>query len=154
MIRGISFIVEQGKNRVLCDILNNIDVSKYSWYNIKNQQEAWCETENGKQEVFLQGLNYKGEDFKECITPKHYIVFLKLEAYLSETNNFDIHTYEEFKNSPCQILLLIYDCEFVEIYAKEKKVIERIYETAQRKKFTEIKYIMDNNDGRRIMDIL
>ena len=42
-----------------------------------------------------------------------------LQAYFPGDQFCDLHTYQEFVGSDCQILLLIHDCEFVEIYVKE-----------------------------------
>ena len=151
MIKGISFIITQGRERMLWDILNNIDVVKYNWRNITSQQEAWIK--KGEEE-FLPNAFYEGGLLKQCIMQEHYIIFLKLEAYLGEIGDADISTYEEFLKSDCQILLLIYDCEFVEIYAKEQNVVEALYETARYNDFKDIGYITDETDKRKVMDIL
>lgn len=153
MIRGMSFEIKKRGNRILKEIFENINVLKYCWYSIEEQREAWCFVDSREKE-FLENEYYQGQDFLEAIRKDHYIVFLKLEAYLEETNCYDIHSYEEFQNSKCKILLLIYDCNFVEIFAQDEKVIRKFYENARKKKFGEIEFITDTNDKRTILDVL
>ncbi len=102
----------------------------------------------------MEGIYYQGKDFEKYINKDHYVIFLKLEAFGENTKKFDIHTYEEFQNSDCQILLLIYDCKYIEVFAKEKDVIQSIYENAKKKDFAEAEYITDENDERYILDVL
>lgn len=153
MIRGVTFKIPQKKDNILWKILNCIDVQKYDWYNIESQNESWSYVNDLEERYFLEENYYDGGSFSQEIFEEHYIIALKLQAYLVGMDFFEIHTYEEFQKSTCQILLLIYDCEFVEIYAKEQNVIIAIYDNAQNNNFIEIEYITDANDGRKIMDI-
>ena len=61
-----------------------------------------------------------------------------------------MHTYDDFLNGDCQLVLLIYDCEFVEIYVKYKAIVRALYENALSNKYTEVEYITDSNDARRL----
>lgn len=151
MIRGVFLKVEENKDRMLWEILKCIDIPKYHWYNIWSQYEA---RGSDYGEEFLEDDYYEGSDFLETINQKHYIIFLKLEAYLEKTDNVDIHTYEEFWKSDCKILILIADCTYIEIYAKEESVIKSIYGNARKGGFCKVEYITDMNDGRTKMDVL
>ena len=151
MTRGVSFDIPQITGNSLWQILNCLDVEKYCWYNIDSQNEVW---ESPHGELFFKKEFYDGEEFLKCIALDHYIIFLKLQAYFDNSNFFDIHTYEEFQKSDCQLLLLINDCEYVEIYAKDQAVIEAIYENALKNNFTKVKYTTESNDGRTKMDVL
>lgn len=154
MKRGISFIICQKEDHILWKILSSINIEKYNWFNIENQNESYlCEDELG-EEPFLGNTIYNGHDFAKRIIKDHYIIFLKLEAYEGKTNSFNIHSYEEFQKSSCQLLLLINDCTFVEIYAKDQIIMDTIYKNAQKYGFTEVEYIYDNNDERKNMDVL
>lgn len=153
MVRGISFKVEKKEDRILEEILKGINVLNYDWYNIESQMEAWYFEDDG-EEGFLADTYYSGRELLKNISKNHYVIFLKLEAYPKKTNDFDQHTLEEFQSSECKILLLIYDCRYVEIFAKEKNIIDNLYINAQKKGFTKIEYITDVNDGRIKMDVL
>lgn len=154
MNRGVSFKVSQENDNILWKILNCINIKKYNWFNIKNQNESWHRIDNFVDKPFLENVFYNGESFAEQIQKNHYIIFLKLEAYEGYSDFYDIHSYEEFQKNSCKLLLLMYDCDFVEIYAKEQYIIYEIYKNAQRNNFMEIKYICDTNDERKTMDVL
>ena len=82
------------------------------------------------------------------------MIFLKLQAYSEEEPYADIHTYDEFIKSSCLLLVLIYDCESVEIFSKVERITRSLFDNARRKGFSETTLITDENDGRTKMDIL
>lgn len=84
----------------------------------------------------------------------HFIVFLKLLAFNKNRRFFNIQTYEEFQNSDCQLLILIYDCQQVEVYAKSQKEIQTIYQNAINNKYIDVTYITNENNKRTQMNIL
>ena len=51
-------------------------------------------------------------------------------------------------------MVLIWDCEFVEVYSKDEELTQRMYESAQKNDYKEITIITDENDKRVNMDIL
>ena len=154
MIRGVSFRIRQDDGRILCSILKSINIRKYTWYNIQNQEEAWDIAEGNRGKEFLEKACYDGNSMWECMNQKHYIIFLKLEAFLQQNSGLNVQTYEEFQKNDCEILLLIYDCEYVEIFLKENRLSEKIYNSAVEQGFEDVEYITDINDRRRIMDVL
>lgn len=152
MIRGISFRIEQRENgRVLSEIFQSIDVKKYNWYNILDQNEVW---KNFAGEKSLGEEYYSGNDFEKIINSEHYILFLKLQAYFKMVNYQNLHTYKEFVEDNCQLLVLVSDSEFVEIYAKEITVLKHIYDTAEENEYFDIEYITDDNDSRIGFNVL
>ncbi|WP_444641541.1 DUF2691 family protein [Caproiciproducens sp. R1] len=150
MIRGVSFNVLPCDN-TLYQIFKCIDVEKYCWYNIDSQNEAW---NNPQGTPFFETDYYDGKSFLRHIISDHFIIFLKLQAYFKNGSFFDIHSYKEFDKSDCQLLLLIYDSQSVEIYAKDQILIKDIYENALANYYTKIQYITESNDGRTTMDVL
>lgn len=151
-IRGVSFRVPQGRNDLLQEILDGIDIQTFCWYNVESQNEAWSNPE--ENEALFRKERYNGAEFSRVIQRPHFVVFLKLEAYPPGENCPDIHSYEEFLKSSCLLLMLIYDCEFVEIFAKDAHTTNTLLENAHRKGFLEIALITDENDGRTRMDIM
>lgn len=148
MLRGVQFKISQGKNNNLFELLKCINVKKYYWYIINEQTEVWSETKND----FFENDNYTGESFSDAIMKNHFIVFLKVQAYLQKENYYNIDAYPEFIESSCQIMFLIYDCENVEIYAKDTLIIHNIYNNAL-SVFGDVAYITDENDDRTGMNI-
>lgn len=150
-IRGVSFRVPQRREFLLQEILDGADIQTLFWYNVENQNEVWSLPQ---YEIFFEKECYDGLSFCELIKQPHFVVFLKLQAYLSEENYAGIHTYDEFLKSNCLLMVLIYDCEFVEIFCKDINITNALFDNARRKGFLEPELITDGNDGRTKMDIL
>ena len=149
MKRGISFKIPQEKTNILWKILGGIDIAKYWWYNIISQTEIWGVSDF---EDFLED-HYRGKDFAEHIQNEHFVLFVKLQAYASHSNFQNIPSFEEYIESDCQIVLLINDCEFVEIYAKDQTVVESLFFNAQRNGFKLIRYLTDETDTRTTLNV-
>lgn len=150
-IRGVSFRVPQGRNDILQEILDGINVQTLFWYNVESQNEVWSVPH---YKDFFKEEYYSGQDFYEQIKLPHLVIFLKLQAYSEEEPYADIHTYDEFIKSSCLLLVLIYDCESVEIFSKDERITRSLFDNARRKGFSETALITDENDGRTKMDIL
>lgn len=151
MIRGISFQIPQMTTNTLWEFLRDIDIKRYFWYIISDQSEVWDEFH--KKDFFDRDL-YNGFDFFNLIQTNHYIIFLKLQMFLELCNFKNLHTYDDFINNDCKLILLVYDCEYVEIYSKNIATIDAIYQRAKANGYNNIEYITDMNDGRTKMDIL
>lgn len=148
MLRGISFKFKNISNTVLLDILGCIDVENYCWYNIESQTQIWDKT---KKNNLLASNYYDGATLRKEISLEHFAMFVKFQAYFKSSVFTDINTYDDFKNSDCQIMLLIHDCDFVEIYAKDKEVMDKFYNRALKLDCEEVEYTTDKNDGRTRM---
>lgn len=152
MIKGVSFRIEQCEHeKVLFKIFQFIDVKKYNWYNVLDQNEVW---KNFEGEKCLKEEYYSGNEFENVINSEHYVLFLKLQAYQKTVNYQNLHTYKEFAEDNCQLLVLVSDSEFVEIYAKELPVLKNIYGFAEQNAFFDMEYITDDNDSRTVFNIL
>ena len=85
---------------------------------------------------------------------KHFIVFLKMQAYLEPENFKEIIALDDFNKSKCRLILLIYDCEYVEVYAKDKNIIQSVYSNAISNNFSDIKLLKDSGITRKTFCIL
>ncbi len=151
MIRGLSFEIPQQITDTLWKILSAADISKYFWYCDQSQTEVWG-TEGGND--FFSQEFYDGESFSKHIQLVHHIIFLKLQARFTPQHHQNIHSYDAFASSDCQLLMLVNDCVYVEIYIKDQSVIDAIFERAKLLGYSKIKYITSNNDVRTKMDVL
>lgn len=149
--RGVSFVVPQRSTNLLETIFEGVNIQTMYWYNVESQNEVWSMP---PQKDFFEKEIYTGDCFFKQISMPHFIIFLKLQAYANEEKFEDIHTYEDFLRSNCILLLLIYDCENVEVFTKDDNLTETIMKNAQRNGFLEIELITCENDGRVKMDVL
>lgn len=147
---GIFFRTNSADN-ILKTIFNNVNLRKFEWYNIPEQTESYGIP---MYTTLFNQKYYSGSDFSKCIANNHLIVFLKLQAYLELENFKEIITLDDFKKSKCKLILLIYDCEYVEVYAKDKNIIQSIYSNAINNNFSDIKLLKDSGITRKTFCIL
>lgn len=150
MVRGVSFEIPQKTAYALRDIFKTVDMEQFYWYVVQAQTETW---DKPFGEDFFKKEIYLGNEFSKIIQEKHFIVFLKLQAYPCLKNFQNISTYSGFKKSDCQLILLIYDCSFVEVYAKNQAVLQGIFQRASQMCCKNLTYITDQSDTRTKMDI-
>ncbi|MDR1003114.1 MAG: DUF2691 family protein [Oscillospiraceae bacterium] len=148
MIIGVTFYAKKHGNFLLWEILKCVDIENYVWY--VEQDEAYTRPPD---EAFFEKDSYDGNEFAKLVLADHYIIFLKAGAYLKNGSYFDIKTYEDFVKSDCRLLLLICDCTYVDIYAKDENISKAIYETAIANGYKDVEYVTEKNDGRTRMDI-
>ena len=151
MIRGVHFKIPQKMDNIIFNILCCLNVESYYWFKISSQTEVWGEQ---IEEDFFEKEFYKGDEFLNIIKNKHRIIFLKIQGYLKECDIKNIHTYKEFVDSNCNIIILIYDCEFVEIYSKNESTSILLFRRAKALVYKSCGYITDDNDSRTKMDVL
>ena len=154
MVRGVSFEVADPSINLLHKILDCIEPENYCWHNIQSQNETW--TNLSLEEDFLDKDYYSGTDFSNLIIKEHFIIFLKLQAYDRNSDYYfsEVQTYEEFRTSDCQLLLLVNDCRFVEIYANNINLTQKLYKNALLNNWDKICYITEQNDLRLRMFVL
>ncbi|NTW95490.1 MAG: DUF2691 family protein [Erysipelotrichaceae bacterium] len=150
IIRGVSFTAEYRVN-LLKVIFEQINVKEFMWVNVLSQNEVWKNIHGG---TAIDQEFYNGEDFLSMINSEYWIIFLKLQAYHILGLHTDIHSYQDFINSDCMLVCLIADSKYVQIYAKDQTMIRILYERAMANGFTEIKYLLDNNDTRWKLDVV
>lgn len=151
MVRGIEFEILQKTTDTLWKILKCIKIENYKWHIIDSQEEVWNEEQ---KKDFFDCKEICGNDFVNKIKTNHYVVFLKLQAYFTDGVFYDVQTYDEFIKDDCQILLLINDCDFVEIYCKDENISNAIYNHVISNGFKNVKYITNDNDNRTTMNVL
>ena len=121
---GIRFeLMQTFDTKCLFEILKYLKEKNFFWYIVESQTEVWAD-KNGKEAFGKQ--KYNTQEFYEVISCNHYAVFLKIQAYLKQNSFYEIHTKKEFEESDCQMLLLICDSFWCDIYTKEY-LIDFIY---------------------------
>lgn len=78
----------------------------------------------------------------------YYLIFVELKAFSKTSNVGDITTYQEFIGSDCQFVILIVDCSYVTLYAKDQNTVKHLFLKAIANGYENTEYIADENDGR------
>ncbi|MGJ7912942.1 DUF2691 family protein [Neobacillus sp. LXY-1] len=149
-MRGFSFKVPNSSERVLEEILKPIDITEYNWRIGYGESYVMNESELGKKPFPTDVKEIDGTTLKELISKEGYLViFADLKAFPKGKIVTDINTYEEFIISDCQLVLLLSDCDYCEIYCKDKNNLERMTQHAKICVFEEVEYTTEENDGRK-----
>ncbi len=143
---GIEFKLKTSYEKILYDILKNINFNDYQWEIV--EEEIYYES-NPERHLPSQ---LSGRELKKEISDNgdYLVYFLNLQVYLNGSKISHIETYDDFVNSDCELILLFNDNEFIEIYMKENELKEKILQNLSSKGILyEIK--TRENDGRTIM---
>lgn len=148
-MRGFSFKVSSSSGKLLDDILKPVNITEFDWY------IGYDECYIGNDSLFPPDVNeIDGTILKELLNKEEYLViFADLKAYPKGKIVSDIDSYEEFLKSDCQLVLLISDCFYCEIYCKDRAKLERMFQHAKRCAFENVEYITDENDGRTRLSV-
>ncbi|MED0989962.1 DUF2691 family protein [Bacillus nitratireducens] len=153
MKRGITVDIPNEYDNLLWKVLMPIDISLFDWW--VGSEESYLVAHGGLDEVLFpeEPTIVEGSDLKRLFKSNiYYVIFADLKAYPKGEGIVDIETYEEFKESKCELVLLVADCTYVTIYAKDQKAIELMHENALNQGFY-VEYVTDENDGRTRLSV-
>ena len=150
MKRGLTLEIPNKYGSLLGEVLKPIDITTFNW--CIGGGESYKVVDNQLDE----GLFPVGKDIIEGVELKnllenneYYLIFADLKAYPNDDEFFYIKNYEDFMLSNCEIVLLVVDSSFIEIYCKNQEVIELLYKNAIECRFENIKYITDEIDPQK-----
>lgn len=147
---GISFLFENKYYTYFAAVFENIFPEMYFWdidsseilYFSKDKQLSDCD--------FFESNHYDGISFikkvNECpYYPIHTRIFATCEN--TRIDSKSIESYDDFCNSNYNIALLCADC-YVDLYAKDEKILSTIEESCRNKLKCNISPIYEENDPR------
>ncbi|MFK4426313.1 MULTISPECIES: DUF2691 family protein [Bacillus] len=153
MKRGITVDIPNEYDNLLWKVLKSIDISSFNWW--MGSEESYLVARGGLDEALFpeEPSIVEGSDLKRLFKDNiYYVIFADLKAYPKGEEVVDIETYEEFKESKCELVLLVADCTYVTVYAKDQEAIELMYENAIDQGFY-VEYVTDENDGRTRLSV-
>ncbi|WP_377865172.1 DUF2691 family protein [Bacillus sp. R86525] len=153
MKRGITVDIPNEYDNLLWKVLKPIDISSFDWW--VGSEESYLVARGGLDEALFpeEPSIVEGSDLKRLFKDNiYYVIFADLKAYPKGEEVVDIETYEEFKESKCELVLLVADCTYVTVYAKDQEAIELMYENAIDQGFY-VEYVTDENDGKTRLSV-
>ncbi|MFE4760411.1 DUF2691 family protein [Bacillus mycoides] len=153
MKRGITVDIPNENDNLLWKVLKPIDISSFDWW--VGSEESYLVARGGLDEALFpeEPSIVEGSDLKRLFKDNiYYVIFADLKAYPKGEEIVDIETYEEFKESKCELVLLVADSTYVTVYAKDQKEIKSLYENAQNQGYY-VEYVTDENDGRTRLSV-
>lgn len=146
-MRGIECMAPSGYDAKLKHLLNNIPLTDYDWY--------ISETEiirDDKNQIWPLKMN--GHELQNHLEESNLVIFINMQAYPKGANTSELNVYEDFLNSTCEIIILIYDVRFVEIYVKDKSLIMKFIENMEKCGCTQITIKTDKDDTRTRLSVI
>ena len=89
--------------------------------------------------------------FQELIQKSFVGESLVLHLYPENTDYEEIETYEDFLNSNCEMIILLYDFYYLEIYSKNQTWIQKLMHTAINTPGAVVEEKYEETDARTIM---
>lgn len=152
MKRGIRFNIPNTYGRFLADMLSPVDVPAYSWF-VGGEESYRVKNGGLDQPLFPEETEMDGETFSDLIhQDEQYLIFVNLKAS-SKGPVKDVETYEAFRDSNCELTLLIVDSTFVDLYCKDETLLESLYQHALACRFEDVSYLTDANDTRTSLTV-
>ena len=146
-MRGIEFVTDVGYGDVLNELFLDISLNDYEFYISEDEILSKLGAPAIPQKADIKFL----EKMKMCAP--YYVFFINLQAYRKGEIEQKISTYEEFKKSTCQFIILIADGRCFDIYAKDEQLLLQFIRNAIILKGENIKIKTDYDDGRVRMSV-
>ena len=144
---GLKFRVKNEYNNFLYKIFYSVNVQSYEWEIITDDIVDSGEMDGIFCSEFVDGQRFFDRIGKES----YYMIFVDLKAYYPKCTHVEIKNFEEFLESECKIIFLCVDSELIEIYCKEKSILEKVHENCQKFHFEDVKYISKKEASKRNM---
>ncbi|MEK4579149.1 DUF2691 family protein [Bacillus sp. FSL R12-0074] len=153
MKRGIFVDIPNEYDNLLWKVLKPIDITSFDWQ-VENEESYFILPDGLGPELFSEDNKVmSGLELKKLIKDNiYYLIFADLKAYPKGEEVVDIETYEEFKESKCEVVVLVADGDYIQVYAKNQEEIEMMYENAIDQGFY-VEYVTDENDGRTRLSV-
>lgn len=147
MARGLEIIKSNTSPAFIIKLLKNVPLDMYDLYTGEEEMIG-----NNKNIYFDDVISYS--DFKGIVKDEiDLIILLNIQAYPYNSQKEAIRNYQDFINSKCEMILLINDTQYIEVYSKNQDVINQVLENAQKLNCDSILIKTDDNDGRTRMSV-
>lgn len=151
MIRGLELRLHRSELNAVYRLFSNIAISNTDIYA--------CEEEiiiNNQGNYYFPN-KVSGNQFLSIINRSNYnnlyTISINTQIYPANATKSDINTYEDFLNSDCEIIFLLYDVDYVEIYVKSEAHLLQFIKNADAIGCPSITIKTDLNDGRTRMSV-
>ena len=141
---GIRFEIPNDRGTFIKDIFNGIDIASYRW-NIMEEEILFS---NGYS---LDDDYYTDEDMVEILDKEMYLISATFQLTKENVITSTIESYDEFVKSECEILFVVIDSSYVDLYAKNLEDIMIVKNNAIKNKYKNIEFIFNDNNPRNIL---
>lgn len=137
--------IPQTQEKALYKILEEIKISNFTW--CISEDEAYLEN---NEDLFISSI-FKGDKFSNIIAENNYYIINLIAKAYEEDDIAIIKSIDDFMNSKCKILILIVDVTHIEVYVKDTKMAQILFNNMNKYEFNP-RFISDEN-YRKTFDI-
>lgn len=144
MKRGVRFQIPNEYGKFIANILEPIDCTHFSW-RADFHTEIWKCTDGKLDEELFPNPVVNGDEFYDLINNNiYYMIFATIKAFSKKgSSSIRIDTYKDFIASECEIIMLVADCSYTDVYCKDVLLIEKLYDNAKSKAYEYVEYIYE-----------
>lgn len=140
---GLSFEIPNEYGSFLNSILEPVKCENYKWY-IENDEIYLTLNDTLMEKWLFEEEIISGEEFKNLIKKKYYVIFAEIKAFPKEMDIERIGSHKEFLNSSCELMVLASDCSYFRVYCKDEVLLEELFINAENNGYKNIKYIIED----------
>lgn len=138
---GFDFTLKSCDKAVLLKLFDGFDFTKYKW-DVVNLQ-SWDVDNN---DLFDDGLYSGVEMIEKLKTPVMLIMFLEFFAFDGKVK--EMESYQDYKDSDCQLMMFVNDVNYYDVYCKDEKDLFLLSENAKKLNLESFEYITEDNIHR------
>jgi len=141
---GISFEIPNNYGSYIKDIFKGLKLEDYYW-NIFDSEVLNLQGKN----LFLNNI-YNSNTLSHFNNENYYLIFTNFQGYKYKNSYDNIKSYSEFLKSDCEIIVVIVDSIYVDIFAKSSKILNTIRKNAFDNGYMNIKSLYKINETFRV----
>lgn len=140
---GIRFEIPNNYGNYLRDILKNLNLENYYW----NIFDSEILDKKGNNLFSDNNYNIKMEDIFN--NKDYYLIFANFQGYQNKNNFNNITSYTDFLKSDCEIIIIVVDSIYIDIFIKNLEVLQLIKKNVYDNKYSNVKILYNLNDTFR-----
>lgn len=127
---GVNVEAPNKHGRILWDIFKDIDFDRY-YFKVEDSEIILDDEERSDlfRNKYITGIEFINSIKNNC----YYLIFSKISATREHDYDFEVDSYEDFSISKYKILVLIYDTVYIEVYCKDKNLLNKIINNTEEK---------------------
>lgn len=112
IMKGICFLINNEYDRYIYKILKGISSKENIWF--VEETDVW---KKDSKPLFDKNV-YSNNEFFDIIKEQYYVIFCNVKLYKHVSDISAIETVDDFLKCNCELILLVTDNVYVEVYSK------------------------------------
>ena len=133
-------------NSIVSSLLSNVNVEDYYWTILESEVYKKADT------VECDG-RYTGKEFKKALKDLDSCYIVRINIQASKRVIDAVEYYDEYINGECELVILIHDVIYNEVYCKLAKECDLIKKNCLKLDYGEFEVINDDSDCRTVFRV-